>query len=413
MKSDSIHSLNMVLQQFYRSYKKHYGNNLDWYADRDLAMLSLAQHMNAKNGLSCWHYHQLLRQALEQCAKKGAHNLKDVKAHYHRLKNQFMSRPHSDYIIVSHISISSSWPAKRRSIDGVEISLMRQLPPKLEKSPPRSWAYSFNPANPPPEALAIVLKISAADADDAYLRALDAFGIIRGIWCLFRNRFRGFVWSSGLLPPLNDFRFISPITVHCLQNIEENLGYAPVPLNLDWGMVERVSCKADVLLSFEHQVRHRLRQWNEGVRLARLLRRYVHALDNDDNSMVFLGLWILIEELTGGLESTYDHNLRRLCRAIDAPIERRNILYDLRQLRNRFVHDGEQPSDWAVPIWQLRKAVEEFLLFLLERGHLFSNYSDLLCFLDLPEGKLDLLRRKCSTIAELRRIKHALSIIAE
>jgi hypothetical protein len=125
------------------------------------------------------------------------------------------------------------------------------------------------------------------------------------------------------------------------------------------------------------------------------LRRYTRALDLFQWEVAFLGLWGLLETLTGTKpHDSHDLTMRRASFLYPDP-EREvhfQTLTHLRHYRNRSVHGGESSATIEAYLYQLKRYVEQLLLFHLTNSYGFGSVEQAGEFLGLPPGPADLRR---------------------
>ena len=150
------------------------------------------------------------------------------------------------------------------------------------------------------------------------------------------------------------------------------------------------------------------------TRLEDALRRYTRALDSFDWDASFLRLWGLLETLTGTQpHESHDLTVKRATFLYEDP-EREfhvQVLNHLRHYRNRSVHGGESSETIEAYLYQLKRYVEDLLLFHLAPPSYcrFKSIAQAAAFLNLPPDPADLRRR----VGELHRESESARAVAE
>ncbi len=161
---------------------------------------------------------------------------------------------------------------------------------------------------------------------------------------------------------------------------------------------EELSWRWTKAKKYEGDVRLWLARSAYAARLEDALRRYTRALDSFDWEASFLRLWGLLETLTGTQpHESHDLTVKRATFLYEDP-EREfhvQVLNHLRHYRNRNVHGGESSETIEAYLYQLKRYVEDLLLFHLDPPSYcrFESIAQAAAFLNLPPGPADLRRR--------------------
>jgi hypothetical protein len=344
-----------------------------------------------------------------------------------RRAEAFLRKPPRPYVLVTSISARYFAELSRSEVSGRRMYFRQDLPPHLRASHKqardRSTRKLLGPLPkselPSQRYTAVWIHTRGRSHWEAVIRALDALDLLRGIWNFALRK-----WSrttGGARRPVNQL-LLGP--VHSLHDPDGSL--APM---LDWHesaeyieseyikpvySSRELSQRWTEVKKREEDIRQWLARSAYAARLEDALRRYTRALDSFDWGASFLRLWGLLETLTG----TQPHESH------DLTVKRATFLYEdqerefhvqvlnhLRHYRNRSVHGGESSETIEAYLYQLKRYVEELLLFHLDPPNYcrFKTIAQAAAFLDLPPDPAD-LRRK---VGELHRESKSARAAAE
>ena len=154
-------------------------------------------------------------------------------------------------------------------------------------------------------------------------------------------------------------------------------------------------------LDFEKQAFQKLSKSNYPELLAKAIRRYGRALDDTDFNAVFLRLWSILELLTQTGNASYDLTIKRCSFIYADRAFYRLLLEHLRSHRNQFVHLGTDSGQIETLVYQLKRNVEDLLVFHLNSYKWSGSLEEAIRFLDLPSEKSQLT-------AKLRELQFAM-----
>ena len=336
-----------------------------------------------------------------------------------RRAEAFLRKPPRPYVLVTSISARHFAELSRSEVSGRRMYFRQDLPPHLRASHEQARDRSErkllgplpNPVYPYQRYTAVWIHTRGRSHWEAAIRALDALDLLRGIWNFALNLRKWSRTTGGARRPVNQL-LLRP--VHSLHDPDGSLApmldwhesseyieseyikpvYSSRELSQHWTKVKKV----------EDDVRQWLARSAYEARLEDALRRYTRALDSFDWEASFLRLWGLLETLTGTQpHESHDLTVKRATFLYEDP-EREfhvQVLNHLRHYRNRSVHGGESSETIEAYLYQLKRYVEELLIFHLDPPNYtrFKTIAQAAAFLDLPPDPADLRRR----VGELHR----------
>jgi hypothetical protein len=237
------------------------------------------------------------------------------------------------------------------------------------------------------------IHVRGRSTHEAIDRAVEALDLRRGIWNFALNRGTGATYPPPTRGPINEV-LAGPI--YSLHHQDGALA-----ADYDWVDPEytgpRLSRKVQAewarVLKDEEDVRAALKRSPYRATLEDALRRYCRSLDSADLSHAFLNLWGLLETLTGISPQEGHDSVVKRASFIFVDGQRKTheqVLHHLRRHRNSYVHAGEGANQAGAYLHQIRRYVEQMLLFHLMNSRHFSSMDRATRFLDLPSDTRDL-----------------------
>lgn len=353
---------------------------------------------------------RLLAEALFGAARSGPLTADALLARVNRGAQKFFRKDPEEYVLATSLSFAY-FPELPRSteVSGCTISFGPWLPEHLraghEEAEERMRRYVFG-KYPGAEGLApyCAVWVSAVGRSDfeAADRALATLDLLRGIWNLILNRRKWTRTTARRRRPVNEV-LLGPVhSLHCSDG--------PLASETDWYEYDYVEPmrttelrkRWDKVQGNEANVHVLLRRSSYRQQLENAVRRYTRALDSREWDSAFVRLWGLLEDLTGTERGNgHEVTVRRAAFQYDDS-ERWlhvQVLKHLKDYRNRSVHGGESSEDIEAYLYQLKRYVEDTLVFHLQDPWEFSSIEEMACFLDLPTDPAALERK----IADLRR----------
>lgn len=316
----------------------------------------------------------------------------------------FLREPEQAYILVSSISVRYFTELRQSEVSGRRMYFRWGLPRRfrvgygqaVDRTRRNVLGPLPDPARPGERYTAVWIHTRGRSHWEAVTRALDALDLLRGIWNLAINHRMWSRTTGGARKPVNRV-LLGPL--HSLHHPDGSLASA-----VDWYEPDYVVPEQSRELSRrwlevkedEGNIRLCLTRSAYAAQLEDALRRYTRALDGFQWEAAFLGLWGLLETLTGTKpHESHDLTVKRAAFLYDNS-ERKihvQVLNHLRHYRNRSVHGGESSAAVEAYLYQLKRYVEQLLLFHLTSYYRFESVARAAEFLDLPAEPAALRRR--------------------
>ncbi len=257
----------------------------------------------------------------------------------------------------------------------------------------------------PKDYAAVSVSVVARSTSEAAEKALNRLDFVRGVWNLWNNIRRRIRVSAGKRSPVNSI-LLAPI--HTLHHRDGTLA-----TNAWWwepqyqGPIKLYNEPKKNKSMFLYMVdfRRHLKKSNYAPDLIHAVVRYVRALDVRDWDNSFLRLWGVLEFLTGTLFDSYKVTIRRASYIYSDREYAHEVLSHLRDFRNKSIHAGSESNDIEALMYQVKRYVEDLLIFHVGSKGRFSSIADAAEFLDSP-GDKGLIDRK---IRKLRFAKKFIS----
>lgn len=342
---------------------------------------------------------RIIREAVFAVGAKGKITGRSLLGQVSRLEKSYLDSAAKPYVLVTSVSVKPHFiEIPRVTLNGCSLTFSRTLPERFNLEPLAEF-FRLNGHIPLlRDYLVTRIRVRARSQSEAFETAIWTLDLLRGIWNLGPNRSITSRVSSGRPKPINPIRLGPVHTLHEPSGrLARDEGYwyealfsdrdGPADLRRNWTTIKRN----------ERRLRRRLASSSYGPEISQSLVRYARALDGTDFESSFLKLWSLLEFLTDTGRSPYDRTIDRcLFRVKDRELERQ-VLEHLREQRNASVHLGEPSERFEALVFQLKRYVEDLLVFHLWSDH--SSIAEAAAFLDLPHDPSMLKKR----IAAYRR----------
>lgn len=115
--------------------------------------------------------------------------------------------------------------------------------------------------------------------------------------------------------------------------------------------------------------------------------RYSRALDERVWQTAYLKLWSVLELLTNSQHESYKVLINRTSFIFLDRQFHRQVLNQLREYRNKYVHTDAENADIEIYMYQLKRYVEKMLGFHLGNTTRFESMEEVTKFLNLPYEK--------------------------
>lgn len=321
------------------------------------------------------------------------------------------NRPTSEFIFVTTVTYSGPKLLGRVSDAGVRLdwqpnmrgAFARRALAERAKLSKTTASYVVSVDD---EKLSILLaQVAAYDVFDAYRKANDSVDRLRGMLNLLVN-------STNVLSPFG--RLARPHAVNRFRRGPFHTLHKPdgsLATEMFWYEPRWEHHHATVKFTggpegFNSKFRgwwkrlqqHNLREFTSGAVL-----RYCRALDIHEPDAALLGIWQVLELITG--TDKYDQLIDRITRLFKDHEDAREVANHLRIRRNQTVHSAHDLGEEAyVILHQAERLAGQGVFFCLMNGRDFRSENELHRFLDFPMDE-EKLRRQRELIGKFLRYR--------
>jgi hypothetical protein len=240
----------------------------------------------------------------------------------------------------------------------------------------------------------LLVHVSGYDALDAFETANDCIDRFRGMVNLLVN-------STNTINPFG--RLAQPHAVNRVRRGPMHTVHHPdgsLATETLWYEPRWVHDQPTVKFTDSQNFARKLRGWwgklqDNPIRdfTGDALLRYCRALDLHEADAALLGLWQVLERMTG--TDRYDHLVSRITRLFRDHEDAREIANHLRIRRNQTVHSAHNIQGEAhVILHQAELLAGQILFFCLKNGGKLESHGELTEFLDLPLDERKLARHR-------------------
>lgn len=319
----------------------------------------------------------------------------------------YLKRPVEEMILLTSLSLMSETKLHQRSVGDSKILFSRSLPKTFNSPWLREQSALHEVADHPSSYVKVRVISAARSTREAMERGFFALDFLRGVWNfgLGFRKYRLTLVGVGN-KPFNSILLGPRFSVHARDGklVEEELGIVG-----DFHEVSPVSGAAVTrVLDWERRVSNKLSAIGHRREIEEAFVRYARTMDERDQAACLLGLWSLIERLTGTLNAKYEVTIRRSANLFTSPEPHRSVLQHLREHRNGIAHSGRESELGELLISQAKHFVEELINFHLNQGSHFENFEEACQFLELPGDRARLKRQ-----IDLRRLALNLRVRGE
>lgn len=240
----------------------------------------------------------------------------------------------------------------------------------------------------------ILVHISAYDALDAFERANDYVDRFRGMLNLLIN-------SSGSVHPFG--RLFTPHAVNKFRRGPFHTIHQPdgsLATETFWYEPRWAHHTSSVKFKDPPDYRRAVQRWWRKLQenpmqefIADMLLRYCRALDIHEPEACLLGMWQVLEKVTG--TDKYDLLIDRLVRLFRDHEDTREVANHVRLRRNQTVHSAHNIHREAHAILTQAEALaSQAIFFYINNAAKFENQNEIIDFLDLPLDQVKLKRQR-------------------
>jgi hypothetical protein len=271
------------------------------------------------------------------------------------------------------------------------ISLLPVKPPGLVQSRVEfHWPNGFRGIEIPDDFSWVTVHTKGRDELEAARRAMESLDYLTGVWNFALNLRTHSQFSSPLPKTVNQLQAGPVHTLHRKSTKGEE-GYVAF-----WYRPDYIEApKAARLSEQEWNKLEEERRWFTqttryhpyGDQVRDALIRYSDALDQHDRSVAFTKLWSVLEFLTDTIGAKYSELIKRAAFTFSEYALHRQILEMLRDKRNAAIHHGAIPDTDQYTIYQLKRYVEQVLVFHAVNHFRFQTLADAAKFLGLSPSR--------------------------
>lgn len=350
---------------------------------------------------------RIVHSAVFEAGRRGVITKQSLEREIGHLERSYLSQPPQPYVLATTISVGTwRWELPRTvKLDGTTITFAPQRPKHFNRDPVvEEFPREFRDADPKDFA-SVRIRVSARSANEAVETAFDTLDFLRGIWNYILNRPTLGRFFTGRPQPINSVR-LGPIhTLHHPNGtvVKHIYWYDPFYMAAE---PERISDQQSAVLQRDTAaIRRLLAQLPYGQTMRDVFIRYARALDTADFDKAFLKLWQLLELLTDtSAGEGYEKTIRRALFIWKEVDRDRAVLEHLRTYRNASVHSGFSTDQTEKYTFQLKRYVEELIVFHLTAKPSFKTLHDIGQYFDLPRDP-DTLRNKIDLFERALRFR--------
>lgn len=348
----------------------------------------------------------LLRKAIHSALSEHKLTPDSLIEELYELEREHLTRQPKKYALVGTLSITYDDDLTHRDIKGVRVTFNNRGKKEYEDSD--AWGVRLKseddliPHAHGRDYTNFRAFVEGRSDREAFDKAVTAVDHLRAVWNLHFNLKRTARWSlGGQYDPVNQVIYGPRFVLRQSQRIwREKEALPPVkPVDMEDEYEE--------LRTFEQQIRGTLRDHPYRKCLDSLLLRYVETLDKRSMTSTQLGLWGLLESLTGS-PNNHDTVADRALFLWPEDGIQHQMLKHLRRQRNQYVHKGARREDVETLVFLLKRYVERLILYHLYDGRDYDSLKESARFLDNPRNPEDLRRQIKQTEHTLRQKEYAL-----
>lgn len=306
-----------------------------------------------------------------------------------RFEVEYLERPAASFVLVSTISALGQMPTPSPDPDGCQLEFALQLsaPFGEERQVHLKTAEHMLHAKPRDRVTYASVATTGRSDHQAAEKGLNALDLQRGLWNFLLNSMTHTnITVMGIHRPINSI-CLGP--VHTLHFPDGRLAS-----EVFWYEPEYVGAAKEADLSSHSEELSRNaailtkligdKSPKYAADLRNAFRRYARILDDASWESAFVGLWSLLEFLTGTTRADYERMVKRVAFLFDDHEYVRQVLGQLRDHRNRAVHSGKYPTTIELHLHRLKHYVHQLFLFHLRFQPSFDTMVEAAGFLDQP-----------------------------
>ena len=306
---------------------------------------------------------------------------KSIRNEIKREQGTFLKKPVNKYVILT------SWSGRIGSlttrIDDVQITFSLCIPKRFAdfRSRCEKRALAGGGLDCPAGWETVRLLVAGRSPEEAAIRALGSFDLLRGIWNLALT-YRTLRWTT--FPGRKPMSSVTIGPVHSIHQTSGELASEEFMFEPSWQGTAVPRSFSDTQKSvLDESRKYTLKQTKDSPLRAFVLdglKSYARALDVSDSDYRYLRLWQLLEYLTNA--DTNDRLIKRIRWVYKSPDFHIQVLEHLRIQRNTLVHSSKDAAHREEQCNQVKQYVDTMLCFLIEFCRIFDNTEQLCQVLD-------------------------------
>ncbi|MDO9087299.1 MAG: HEPN domain-containing protein [Anaerolineaceae bacterium] len=311
--------------------------------------------------------------------------------------NFFIQTPSKRFVLFTSLSINNTAQINSLKMNNSIINFSYNYEIFL-KSTENSFrrAQISHQVRIPENYLYIKVFVSARSMYEAADKALDNLDLIRSIWNFYFNLQRQWqISSASNSKPINKILTGPFHTIHTPNGklISENVWWFDPSFRVPINSI-LIGKDLEKLDKFTKLIRNQIKKSKYSTSLEEALRRYVRSLDEWDWNNSFIQLWSILEYITYTQNESYDVTIKRAAFIYKDREYIKQILENLREYRNRYVHQNVSDSRVESYLFKLKNIVETIISFHLKNQFKFNSLKEASEFLSLPYKVDDLIQQK-------------------
>ncbi|HJV91245.1 MAG TPA: hypothetical protein VJ623_13130 [Holophagaceae bacterium] len=324
----------------------------------------------------------LVSTTIHQCASDGTLNAKSFEKYINIEFSKYKETKFIDYYLLIPISITGNLPHKRLIINNLDIQIFTdKIPKKFQTRSMLEKAWDRNHEHTPNSYSMACIKTTGRSQFDAVHLGLNTFDQYRAILNLLLNstlELYGDNWE-----PINKVRLGGMYSLHHLNGklAGETYWFDPECHISKAHFVDEN--KKRYLIKNYSIINSMLLQSRYVDILSECMCRYTRALDSPNPSNALHKLWATLESLGAPNESNNEKLISRIVFLFEDSKYHKQILEHLRETRNTYIHQGEEPLDTKTHCFQLQFYFHTFLLFHIKNFRTFNSHGEANSYLDL------------------------------
>jgi hypothetical protein len=327
---------------------------------------------------------EIIHQAVFAPAVPKDYNTKHLLAEISRRTANYLNRTQKKFCLIASLSFRYSPVFRNKRLASASFSFLKSLPQKFDRSPFKERIEMLDGDSVEGQYTTVITSIHGRSPTEAVSRGFDCLDLLRGIWNLYLNMGSPMRMSFGEKEPVNQIRLSKIKTLHTPDGkLASDFFWYDTDFVAPRTIID-LTGKWKKLQKFEQRVRKRLRQTNNANFISDAIRRYTRALDEKKLDNSFLKLWSVLELLTGTTGDSYKRTIDRVIFRYQKPEWERQTLEHLRDHRNKAIHHMESTQQQETIVYQLKRYVENLLVFHLNSSKYFSSLDECWQFLDMP-----------------------------